>query len=72
MISVLDSLDDAILSDWWTRESTIHDIKKNIRRQGGFTSGALGTWETLIKAFMPLWDLNRIDTAERLRGHMDM
>ena len=72
MISVLDSLDDALLFDWWTHESTISGIKKNIRRLGGFTSGALGTWETLIKAFLPLWDLNRIDTAERLRGHMNM
>ena len=72
LISVLDSPDDASLSDWWTRESTIQDLKKSIRRQGGFTSGALGTWEALIKAFMPLWDLNRINTVERLRGHMNM
>ena len=71
LISVIESLNDASLTNWWTRASTIQDLKTSIRRQGGFTSGALGTWEASIKAFMPLWDLNRINTVERLRGHMN-
>ena len=67
---VLEDLDDASLTNWWTRASTIQDLKASILRQGGFTSGALGTWEILIKAFMSLWNLNRINTVERLCGHM--